>query len=153
MRVSTRRLAVTVLSALAAATALTAPADARSHQNAISVQEVGHISEGGHVTLYGTYACAPSSPRGVQIQVTLTQDAGDRGTTRLGFGGQEAECDGQPHDWSASADVNPSLVNLHPGAAGAQARLQTASLHSGFKLSVSYLAQAEQDVVLEEKHR
>ncbi|MEV0988133.1 DUF6299 family protein [Streptomyces sp. NPDC049949] len=152
MRVPTRRLAVTVLSALAAATAFTAPADARSHQNSISVQEVGHISE-GHVTLYGTYACAPSSPRGVQIQVTLTQDAGDRGTTRVGFGGQEAECDGQEHGWSASADANRDLVNLHPGAAAAQARLQTASLHSGFKLSVSSLAQADRDVLLEEKHR
>ncbi|MFJ3171577.1 DUF6299 family protein [Streptomyces roseus] len=148
MRVPTRRLAVTALSALAAGTAFTAPADARSHENSISVQEVGHLSGGGRVTLYGTYVCTPSSPRGVQIQVTLTQDS-----TRLGFGGQEADCDGREHDWSASADVNPALVNLHPGAAGAQAALQSASLHSGFKVSVSYLARAEQDVRLEQRHR
>ncbi|MFD7839942.1 DUF6299 family protein [Streptomyces sp. NPDC059761] len=145
MRVSTRRLAVTVLSALAAATAFTAPADAHSHDNQISVQEVGHISEDGHVTLFGTYRCEPSSPRGVQIQVTLTQDS-----TRLGFGGEEAVCDGVEHDWSASASLE--LVNLHPGAAGAEAKLQAASLHSGFKLSVAYLAQTERDVYLEEKH-
>ncbi|MFF4297778.1 DUF6299 family protein [Streptomyces vinaceus] len=146
MRVSTRRLTVTALSVLAAATAFTAPADARPHENSISVQEVGHISEDGHVTLYGTYACAPSSPRGVQIQLTLAQDS-----TRLGFGGEEAVCDGREHDWSASA--SPEMVDLHPGAAGAEARLQAASLHSGFGVRVSYLAQAERDVVLEEKHR
>ncbi|MFK0234300.1 DUF6299 family protein [Streptomyces vinaceus] len=146
MRVSTRRLTVTALSALAAATAFTAPADARSHENSISVQEVGHISEDGHVTLYGTYACAPSSPRGVQIQLTLAQES-----TRLGFGGEEAVCDGREHDWSASASLE--LVNVHPGAAGAQARLQAASLHSGFGVRVSYLAQAERDIVLEQKQR
>ncbi|MFF3651964.1 DUF6299 family protein [Streptomyces sp. NPDC002181] len=146
MRVSTRRLAVTALSALAATTAFTAPADARSHQNAISVQDVGHLSGGDRVTLYGTYVCTPSSPRGVQIQVTLTQDS-----TRLGFGGEEAVCDGQEHDWSASAPLE--LVHLHRGAAGAEARLQAASLNSGFSVRVSYLAQAERDVVLEEKHR
>ncbi|MFK0045002.1 DUF6299 family protein [Streptomyces sp. NPDC090741] len=144
MRVSTRRLAVTVLSALAAATAFTAPADAHSHDNQISVQEVGHLSEDGHVTLFGTYRCEPSSPRGVQIQVTLTQDS-----TRLGFGGEEAVCDGQEHDWSASASLE--LVDLHPGAAGAEARLQAASLHSGFKLSVAHLAETGRDIWLEEK--
>ncbi|WP_159045833.1 DUF6299 family protein [Streptomyces sp. WM6372] len=146
MRVSTRRLAVTVLSALAAATAFTAPADARSHDNEISVQEVGHISEDGHVTLFGTYRCEPSSPRGVQIQITLAQDS-----TRLGFGGEEADCDGQEHEWSASASLE--LVKVHPGAAGAEARLQAASLHSGFAVRVSYLAQTERDIWLEEKHR
>ncbi|MFF4103422.1 DUF6299 family protein [Streptomyces sp. NPDC001903] len=145
MRVPTRRLAVAALSALAAATAFTAPADARSHENAISVQEVGHISDGGRVTLYGTYVCEPSSPRGVQIQVTLAQDS-----TRLGFGGQQAECDGREHDWSASASLE--LVNLHPGAAAAEAGLQAASLHSGFTLRVAYLAQTERDVHLEEQH-
>lgn len=146
MRVSTRRLTVTALSALAAATAFTAPADARSHENSISVQEVGHISQDGHVTLYGTYACAPSSPRGVQIQLTLAQDS-----ARLGFGGEEAVCDGREHDWSASASLE--LVDVHPGAAGAEARLQAASLNSGFGVRVSYLAQAERDIVLEQKHR
>ncbi|MFI6148949.1 DUF6299 family protein [Streptomyces sp. NPDC051109] len=146
MRVSTRRVAVTALSALAAATALTAPADARSHGNEISVQEVGHISEDGRVTLFGTYRCEPSSPRGVQIQVTLAQDS-----TRLGFGGEEAACDGQQHDWSASTSLK--LVTVHPGAAAAEAKLQSASLHSGFSVRVSYLAQAERDVWLEEKQR
>ncbi|WP_406183235.1 DUF6299 family protein [Streptomyces sp. NBC_01006] len=145
MRVSARRLAVTVLSALTAATAFTAPANAHSHENQISVREIGHISESGHVTLFGTYRCEPSSPRGVQIQVTLTQDS-----TRLGFGGEEAVCDGVEHDWSASASLE--LVNVHPGAAGAQARLQAASLHSGFKLSVAYLAETGRDIWLEEKH-
>ncbi|MFJ3198939.1 DUF6299 family protein [Streptomyces sp. NPDC086989] len=147
MRVSTRRAAVTVLSALAAASVFTAPADARSHGDEISVQEFGHISADGHVTLFGTYSCAPSSPRGVQIQVTLTQDG-----TRLGFGGGEAVCDGGQHDWSASASLRLT-PGVHQGAAAAQARLQSASLGSAMTLRVSYLAEAERDVVLEEKHR
>ncbi|MFE6845914.1 DUF6299 family protein [Streptomyces sp. NPDC057686] len=145
MRVSTRRLAVTVLSALAAATVFTTPAGARAQGDEISVQEFGHISDDGHVTLFGTYTCRPSSPRGVQIQVTLVQDG-----TRLGFGGEEAVCDGQEHDWSASSSLD--LVHLHPGAAGAEATLQSASLHSGFTLRVSHLAKTEREIRLEEKH-
>ncbi|WP_053786987.1 DUF6299 family protein [Streptomyces sp. XY332] len=145
MRVSTRRLAVTALSALAAASVFTTPAGARSHGDEISVQEFGHLSHGGRVTLFGTYTCRPSSPRGVQIQVTLVQDG-----TRLGFGGEEAVCDGYEHDWSASAPLD--LVHLHPGAAGAEARLQSASLHSGFTLRVSHLAKTEREIRLEEKH-
>lgn len=60
MRVSTRRLAVTVLSALAAATVFTTPAGARAQGDEISVQKSGHISDDGHVTLFGTYTCSPS---------------------------------------------------------------------------------------------
>ncbi|MFF1495598.1 DUF6299 family protein [Streptomyces sp. NPDC058304] len=151
MRASTRRLAVTVLSALAAATVFTTPAGARAKGDEISVQKFGHISDDGHVTLFGTYTCRPSSPRGVQIQVTLTQDTDAQGTTRLGFGGEEAVCDGQEHDWSASAPLD--LVHLQPGAASAEAKLQSASLHSGFALRVSYLAKTEREIRLEEKHR
>ncbi|MEU9179698.1 DUF6299 family protein [Streptomyces sp. NPDC048550] len=147
MRVSTRRLAVTVLSALAAATVFTTPAGARSHGDEISVQKFGHISDDGHVTLFGTYKCRPSSPRGVQIQVTLVQDG-----TRLGFGGGEAVCDGAKHDWSAGTSLRLT-PDVHPGAAGVEARLQSASLHSQMTLRVSYLAQTERDVQLEARHR
>ncbi|MEV0412655.1 DUF6299 family protein [Streptomyces sp. NPDC050448] len=147
MRVSTRRMAVTALSALAAATVLTTPAGARAQGDEISVQKFGHISGDGQVTLFGTYTCAPSSPRGVQIQVTLVQDG-----TRLGFGGEEAVCDGGQHDWSATTSLRLT-PDVHPGPAGAEARLQSANLHSGMTLRVSYLAQAERDVVLERKDR
>ncbi|MFE2140956.1 DUF6299 family protein [Streptomyces sp. NPDC059456] len=147
MRVSTRRAAVTVLSALAVAGVFTAPADARSHGGEISVQEFGHLSADGHVTLFGTYSCAPSSPRGVQIQVTLVQDG-----SRLGFGGEEAVCDGGQHDWSASASLRMT-PGVHAGAAAAQARLQSANLGTAMTLRVSYLAEAERDIVLEEKYR
>ncbi|MER7462911.1 DUF6299 family protein [Streptomyces sp. NPDC097981] len=147
MRVSTRRLAVPVLSALAAAAVFATPAGARAHGNEISVQKFGHISDDGHVTLSGTYACAPSSPRGVQIQVTLAQDG-----TRLGFGGEEAVCDGAEHDWSLTGSLRQA-PGVHPGPAGVEARLQSASLHSGMTLRVSYLAQAERDVVLEQTKR
>lgn len=147
MRVSTRRLAVTALSALAAASVFTTPADARAHGDTISVQEFGHISDDGHVTLFGTYACAPSSPRGVQIEVALVQDG-----TRLAFGGDEAVCDGAEHDWSATSSLRLT-PGVHPGPAGAEARLQAANLHSGMTLRVSYLAQAERNVVLEHAHR
>ncbi|WP_327283835.1 MULTISPECIES: DUF6299 family protein [unclassified Streptomyces] len=147
MRVSTRRVAVTVLSALAAASVFTTPADARSQGDEISVQEFGHISEDGRVTLFGTYSCTPSSPRGVHIQVTLAQDG-----TQLGFGGEEAVCDGAEHAWSTSTSLRMT-PDVHPGPATAQARLQSSSLHSGMTLRVSYLAQAERNIVLEEKHR
>ncbi|MBW5487167.1 DUF6299 family protein [Streptomyces bambusae] len=147
MRISPRRLAVAALSALATATVFATPAGAGGHGDGISVSPYGTISDDGAVTLHGTYRCSAASPHGVQIQAAVAQDS-----TRVGFGGEEAVCDGRQHKWSAT--VGPAWGRvLHEGPAGAEVRLQSATLGSSpFSVRVSYLAESHGDIVLRHKH-
>ncbi|MFJ3926064.1 DUF6299 family protein [Streptomyces sp. NPDC090022] len=147
MRISPRRLMVTALSALAAATVFSSPAGAGAFGNEIAVLPYGHISDEGTVTLYGTYRCDPVSPHGVQIQATLAQDG-----TRLGFGGEEAVCDGNQRKWSATGSLKWAQ-GIQPGPAGAEVRLQRATLGSSpFNVRVSYLAEQHRNIVLKPVH-
>ncbi|MFF5446878.1 DUF6299 family protein [Streptomyces sp. NPDC012888] len=142
MRISPRRVAVAALSTLAAMSAFTTPAGAGAFGDEISVLPYGHISENS-VTLYGTYRCDPASPRGVQIQATVVQDG-----TRLAFGGEEAVCDGEQHKWSATGTLRMT-PDVHPGGAGAEVRLQHASVGSSpFSVHVSHLAEQHRDIEL-----
>ncbi|MFD3720677.1 DUF6299 family protein [Streptomyces sp. NPDC058674] len=119
MSVSGLRLALSALSALAAVTAFTAPASAAPHGNEISVQRDARIVEHGTVTLSGTYRCSAPSPVGtVQIAATLVQ-----GHTRLGFGGEEAVCDGREHAWEATGSLRMT-PDVQAGPAEARVRLQ-----------------------------
>ncbi|MEV8532808.1 DUF6299 family protein [Streptomyces sp. NPDC051211] len=146
MRITTPRLALAAVSAVAAAAAFTAPASAGAFGNEISVQPYGHISENGTVTLSGTYRCTTPSPSGaVQISATIVQDG-----TRLGFGGEEAVCDGEQRKWSATGSLRMT-PNIHPGGAGAEVRLQSVRPSGGLIPHVSYVAEEHRDVELVER--
>ncbi|MEV7613906.1 DUF6299 family protein [Streptomyces sp. NPDC089799] len=139
------RLVLAAACAAAAAIVVATPANSADFGNEISVQEQGRIVEGDSVTLSGTYRCVTPSPSGaVQIQATLVQDG-----SRLSFGGDEAVCDGEQHQWSATGKLRMT-PGVHAGAAGAEARLQSARLTSGVfpPVSVSHLAADRKDVEL-----
>ncbi|UQX01545.1 DUF6299 family protein [Streptomyces sp. RerS4] len=146
MTVSVSRLAFAALSAVAAAAVLTTPAGAAAYGNEISVRKDAHINPDDTITLFGTYRCAPTSPVGsVQVSVTVIQDG-----TRLTFAGDEAaRCDGERHDWTASGGLRMT-PGFHPGAAGAEVRLQRAGVSgSGLvptSVHVSHLAESRQDI-------
>ncbi|MCB5182249.1 DUF6299 family protein [Streptomyces antimicrobicus] len=146
MRISPSRLTAATLSALATAAVFATPAGAGAFGNEISVSPYGTISDAGAVTLHGTYRCTPGSPHGVQIQAAVLQDS-----TRVGFGGEEAVCDGEQHKWSATGSLE--WTRVHEGPAGAEVRLQSAALGSGFTVRVTYLAESHRDVVLKKSHR
>ncbi|MER5929580.1 DUF6299 family protein [Streptomyces sp. NPDC002054] len=147
MRISTPRLALAAVSVLAATSAFAAPASAGAFGNDISVQPYGHISKDGNVTLFGTYRCTAPSPSGaVQISATLVQDG-----TRLGFGGEEAICDGEQRKWSATGSLRMT-PDVHPGGAGAEVRLQSARPSGGLVPHVSYVAEDRRDIELVERH-
>lgn len=144
MRISGPRLALAALSALTAATALTASASAAHNGNEISVQRDAQIGEHGTVTLSGTYRCTPPSPMGtVQIAATLVQEG-----TRLGFGGGEADCDGAVHRWEATGTLRMT-PDVHPGAAGAEVRLQEIARSGGLlPTRLSNVAEDRRDIEL-----
>ncbi len=144
MRVSGPHLALAALSALAAATVLTASASAAHNGDEISVQRDAQIGEHGTVTLSGTYRCAPPSPMGtVQIAATLVQEG-----TKLGFGGGEADCDGQVHRWQATGTLRLT-PDVHPGRAGAEVRLQEIGRSGGLlPTRLSTVAEDRRDIEL-----
>ncbi|MCY0945854.1 DUF6299 family protein [Streptomyces antarcticus] len=144
MRVSRPRLALAALSALAAATVLTATASAAHGGNEISVQEDARIGGDGTVTLSGTYRCAPPSPVGtVQIAAAVLQEG-----TRLGFGGGEADCDGEVHRWEATGTLRLT-PDVHPGAAAAEVRLQEIRRSGGLlPTSLRTVAEDRRDIEL-----
>lgn len=147
MRVSGLRMALAALSALAAATAVTvvsASATAAHNGHEISVQRDAQIGEHGTVTLSGTYRCAPPSPMGtVQIAATLVQEG-----TKLGFGGGEADCDGQVHRWEATGTLRLT-PDVHPGRARAEVRLQEIARSGGLlPTRLSNVAEDRRDIEL-----
>ncbi|WP_158708493.1 DUF6299 family protein [Streptomyces sp. NRRL S-244] len=144
MRVSTRRLAVTVLSTLTAATAFTAPAEATVFEQGISVQDA-YVAADGAVTLSGAYHCEQASPSGVmQIKATVVQEEGHR----LSIGAEQPVCDGREHRWVAVAPGR--FANVHPGHAEVTAELQEIHLSGVMPKSVATVAQDTQDVEVHE---
>ncbi|MFD7260289.1 DUF6299 family protein [Streptomyces sp. NPDC059874] len=138
---SGRRMALAVLSALAATTVFTVPAGATVFDQGISVHPEVHIAEDGAVTLSGSYHCEQASPMGaIQIKATVIQEG-----TRLSIGGGEVVCDGTERTWAAQA---PGFVSgsVHPGRATVAAELQEIRLSGLMPTSVTTVAHDTQDV-------
>ncbi|MEU2394839.1 DUF6299 family protein [Streptomyces sp. NPDC007369] len=147
MRTSGSRIALAAFSALAAATAFTAPAEATVFNQAISVQSEAYIGKDGTLTLSGSYRCEQPSPKGTtQIKATLVQDG-----VHLGIGAGEAVCDGRDHDWHAHASLSWT-PQVHAGPAKATAELQ--EIHfSGLMPSSLDTVAADEKVVEVVDHR
>ncbi|MFE3993632.1 DUF6299 family protein [Streptomyces goshikiensis] len=137
-------MAFAALSALAATTAFTAPADATVFENRISVRQDAHIGHDGTVTLSGTYVCEDPSPVGVQIATALAQDGTRLGTTAKG----RVICDGRKHAWRSTASLR-FTKGIHAGEARAEARLEVVRMGSGLMpRAIDTLAQDKRTVVL-----
>ncbi|MFJ5632596.1 DUF6299 family protein [Streptomyces goshikiensis] len=138
------RMAFAALSALAATTVFTAPADATVFENRISVRQDAHIGDDGTVTLSGTYVCEDPSPVGVQIATALAQDGTRLGTTAKG----RVICDGRKHAWRSTASLR-FTKGIHAGKAWAEARLEVVRMGSGLMpRAIDTLAQDDRTVVL-----
>ncbi|MFD3551336.1 DUF6299 family protein [Streptomyces goshikiensis] len=137
-------MALAALSALAATTAFTAPADATVFENHISVRQDAHIGDDDTVTLSGAYVCNDPSPVGVQIATFLAQDGTRLGTTAKG----EVICDGHEHEWQSTASMRYTK-GLHAGEARAEARLEVVRTGGGLMpKAIDTVAQDEQEVEL-----
>ncbi|MFE2928363.1 DUF6299 family protein [Streptomyces goshikiensis] len=137
-------MAFAALSALAATTVFTAPADATVFENRISVRQDAHIGDDGTVTLSGTYVCEDPSPVGVQIATALAQDGTRLGTTAKG----RVICDGRKHAWRSTASLR-FTKGIHAGKARAEARLEVVRMGSGLMpRAIDTLAQDDRTVVL-----
>ncbi|MFD6187314.1 DUF6299 family protein [Streptomyces goshikiensis] len=138
------RMALAALSALAATTVFTAPADATVFENHISVRQDAHIGDDDTVTLSGAYVCSDPSPVGVQIATFLAQDGTRLGTTAKG----EVICDGHEHEWQSTASMRYTK-GLHAGEARAEARLEVVRTGGGLMpKAIDTVAQDEQEVEL-----
>ncbi|WP_326589888.1 DUF6299 family protein [Streptomyces sp. NBC_01294] len=137
-------MALASLSALAATAVFTAPADATVFDQGISVQPYGHISRDGEVTLSGTYHCSNPSPMGAKLQIAaaVVQDG-----TRLGFGGGEADCDGEEHVWQATGSLK-FTPGVHPGAALAEVQLNEIHFSGLMPRSIDTVAEDRQEIEL-----
>lgn len=144
MRMHGGRTALAALSALAATAVFTAPAEATSFDQGISVRPYGHVSKDGTVTLSGTYHCTNPSPVGAKLQIAaaVVQDG-----TRLAFGGGEARCDGQEHEWEATGSLK-FTPDVHPGPARAEARLNEIHFAGLMPRSIDTVAEDRQDLLL-----
>ncbi|MFE3630298.1 DUF6299 family protein [Streptomyces goshikiensis] len=137
-------MAFAALSALAATTVFTAPADATVFENRISVRQDAHIGDDGTVTLSGTYVCEDPSPVGVQIATALAQDGTRLGTTAKG----RVICDGRKHAWRSTASLR-FTKGIHAGKARAEARLEVVRMGSGLMpRAIDTLSQDDRTVVL-----
>ncbi|MGG8405311.1 DUF6299 family protein [Streptomyces sp. 12297] len=138
------RFPVLAAAALASAAAFSPVAAADSFTGDISVQKEAHISPDGTLTLSGTYRCTEPSPsRTVFVSSSLVQDG-----KRLGFGGTEARCDGQVHEWRSSGPVDGLMrLGFHDGPAAVDARLMTLESEGGLP-SPRPLAGREEPVLL-----
>ncbi|MFG2985246.1 DUF6299 family protein [Streptomyces sp. NPDC048258] len=148
MRTIGRRLALTAFSALTAATVFTGSAQATVFDQGISVHPYGHISEDGTVILSGTYHCEAASPKGAKLQIAaaVIQDG-----TRLAFGGGEAHCDGQEHEWQATGSLKYT-PKVHPGPALAEAQLNEIHFSGLLPRSVDTVAEDRQEIELTTHH-
>ncbi|MCX5013444.1 DUF6299 family protein [Streptomyces sp. NBC_00555] len=142
------RMALAALSTLAATAVFTAPAGATSFDQGISVQPYGHISEDGKVTLSGKYHCTNPSPMGAKLQIAA---AVVQGGTRLAFGGGEAECDGQEHEWEATGSLKFTPA-VHPGPALAEAQLNEIHFSGLMPRSIDTVAEDRQEIRLIAHH-
>ncbi|MGW7451561.1 DUF6299 family protein [Streptomyces sp. NPDC054787] len=138
------RMALAALSALAATAVFTAPADATVFDQGISVQPYGHITEDGKVTLFGTYHCTSPSPMRATLQIAaaVVQDG-----TRIGFGGGEADCDGEEHAWEATGSLH-FTPRVHAGPARAEVQLNEVHFSGLLPRSVDTVAQDTQEIEL-----
>ncbi|MGP3686667.1 DUF6299 family protein [Streptomyces sp. IBSNAI002] len=143
-------MALAALSALAATAVFTAPAEATSFDQGISVQPYGHISEDGTVTLSGTYHCTSPSPVGAKLQIAASVI---QHGTRLAFGGGEATCDGQEHAWQATGSLRYT-PGIKAGPARAEARLNEIHFSGLMPRSVDTVAEDGKtiDLVLVDGH-
>ncbi|MCX4692801.1 DUF6299 family protein [Streptomyces sp. NBC_01408] len=144
MGIHATRMAVAALSALAAAAVFTAPAEATVYDQGISVQEYGHISEDGTVTLSGTYHCTNPSPKGAKLQIAASVT---QGGTRLAFGGGEADCDGEEHAWEATGSLKYT-PGIRPGAALAGAQLNEIHFSGLMPRSIDTVAEDQREIRL-----
>ncbi|MEV6577312.1 DUF6299 family protein [Streptomyces sp. NPDC051582] len=141
MRISTRGMALTAFSALAAGTLFTAPAGATAFHQSISVHHDAYVAQDGSVTLSGPYHCEQASPTGVmQIKATVVQEDG----SRLSIGAEQPVCDGREHRWVAVAPGR--FANVHPGRAEVTAELQEIHLSGLMPRSVTTVARDTRDV-------
>ncbi|MGW7437912.1 DUF6299 family protein [Streptomyces sp. NPDC054849] len=138
------RMALAALSALAATAVCTAPAEATVYEQGISVQPYGHISEDGRITLSGSYHCEQASSHGAKLQIAaaVLQDG-----TRLGFGGGEADCDGEEHAWQATGTLK-FTPGVHPGPALAEVQLNEIHFSGLMPRSVDTVAEDRQEIEL-----
>ncbi|WP_329578756.1 DUF6299 family protein [Streptomyces sp. NBC_01361] len=110
----------------------------------ISAHQLARVAPDGTLTLAGTYRCeTSSSARAAFVSSNLVQD-----NKRLGFGGTEARCDGQEHEWSSSGPVDgPMDLGLHEGQAAVDAHLMTLESDGGLPMPRA-LAELEEPVRL-----
>ncbi|CAL9459257.1 hypothetical protein SUDANB120_02606 [Streptomyces sp. enrichment culture] len=124
MSIRRTRMPLTVLAALAAATAFATPAGATVYEQEISVRPWAQLAADGTITLSGSYKCSTASPSGaMQISATVVQEG-----TRLTTTAEESPvCDGTEREWRGTAGTPQSLGlpgGIHEGEALFEARLQ-----------------------------
>ncbi|MER7762451.1 DUF6299 family protein [Streptomyces sp. NPDC097619] len=140
------RIPAVAATALALTALFGTAASAQDFDGDISVRDRATISYDGTLTLSGGYRCdAPSPARRVFVTSSLVQDG-----KRVGFGGTEAVCDGQWHEWRGSGQVDRFLrMGFHDGPARVDARLVTLEEEGGLP-SPRALAGHEQPVHLDD---
>ncbi|MEU1625699.1 DUF6299 family protein [Streptomyces sp. NPDC020096] len=109
--------------------------------NGVTVDQVGHLSRDGWVTLSGIYRCSPDgSADPVLIGTSVIQ-----GGRQYSINGSPADCDGYPHRWQNAS--RPEGADIRPGDVHAQATLVRLSF-TGLIPLPHLLAGGERDILL-----
>ncbi|GAA1917750.1 DUF6299 family protein [Streptantibioticus ferralitis] len=131
---------------VAAVGSVSAQADDGLPFNGVTVDQVGHLSRDGWVTLSGTYRCSPDgSADPVVIGASLAQ-----GRRQYSIDSSPADCDGYPHRWQNAS--RPEGADIRPGGVHAQAILVRLSF-TGLIPLPHLLAGGERDILLERNGR
>ncbi|MFC0600920.1 DUF6299 family protein [Streptomyces palmae] len=137
----------TVAAALSAALlALAVPphADASAPPNALTIDSVGRLAEGGSILLSGTYRCGgPALTGPVMIGSTLVQ-----GGERQSIGGTiGAVCDGRSHRWANVERAPESGEGTRFGAGAARVEGTLLRLESVSGLPLPQVLVAEERAI------
>ncbi|WP_406366900.1 DUF6299 family protein [Streptomyces sp. NBC_01546] len=107
-----------------------------------------HRARRRHFFRPGNFHCTNPSPMGAKLQIAA---AVVQGGTRLAFGGGEAECDGQEHEWEATGSLKFTPA-VHPGPALAEAQLNEIHFSGLMPRSIDTVAEDRQEIRLIAHH-
>lgn len=144
------RMLGTVMGGILVAAALPVASVAAEPSDSVSVQQSGHLTADGLVTLSGTYRCINTSGSGpVFVATTLNQNGASRS-----IGGSTAVCDGLEHRWTNIGNTaiggSADAAVYTAGAARVEVRLMTFRTAGGWLPLPYFLAGQESAVTLVE---